>query len=232
MLTVFREFFADLDRRGIAYVIWKSLENLDEQLQGIGDIDLCFLPNQRAELHAAFQDHAFLADRMSTASVDEDLIVYRGFDPTQGVFVSLHVHFHCRFGTKEGKEYRYPHEAEMVRDWHDVDGVHRLADGRFMAVRIFAATVNRAYKDAFIQEIGSRYAGLDAHDRAVLDEALRRYLDVEPQSFMARLAVEGAPALKDYFDVATARLLGVTSTFLDVFTPTTPEIDAAGVPDR
>ena len=84
--------------------------------------------------------------------------------------------------------------------------MHRLADGRFMAVRIFAATVNRAYKDAFIQEIGSRYAGLDAHDRAVLDEALRRYLDVEPQSFMARLAVEGAPALKDYFDVATARL--------------------------
>lgn len=206
MLKLCHEFFADLERRGIDYVVWKSLENFEEQLQGVGDVDLCFLPYQREQVHAAFRDHAFLADMMSTATVDEDIILYRGFDQTQGVFVSLHAHFHCRFGTKEGKEYRYPHESEMVRDWHDVKGVHRLSDGHFMVIRIFSAIVKRAYDDAFIKEIGRRYTNLDPRDRSVMDVALQHYLDVEPQNFMSKLAAEGAPVLKEHFASATARL--------------------------
>lgn len=205
-LPILVAFFADLERRGVSYVVWKSLETLDRQLQGIGDMDLCFLPEEREEVHAAFGDHAILPDVMSTASVDEDIVVYRGFDRERGVFISLHAHFHCRFGSKNGKEYRYPHEEEMVRDWRDVAGVHRLADGHFMAVRVLAATVNRAYGDDFIREIGRRYETLDDHDRAVLDTALHLYLDVEPRPFMNRLANEGAPALKDCFATAAARL--------------------------
>ena len=69
MLKLVRDFFIDCQTRAVRYSIWKSLENLDAQLSGEGDIDVVFDPQQRSEVSALLAEHAFILDANSSATV-------------------------------------------------------------------------------------------------------------------------------------------------------------------
>ena len=185
MLSLLRDFLQGCASSGLRYAIWKSLEHLDGQLAGDGDIDILFDPDQRDRVLRQLAMHCFIFDSGSEATVGRDVLVYRGFDRESGMFLSLHVHFHCRFGSKTHKECRYAHEEEMFRDQLPYRGIMRLRDGHFFAIRLLTVAVRETADDPYVAEIGRKYkAGLPearpgdprpAHSRVFQLRARRAY---------------------------------------------------------
>lgn len=207
MLQLVRSFFEDCQHVGVRYSIWKSLENLASQLEGKGDIDVVFDPSQREDVGRILASHSFIFDSGSPATVGKDVLVYRGFDQPAGTYVSLHVHFGCRFGSKTHKECRYAFESEMFVDQVDYDGIKRLCDGHFFAIRLLTVAVRETEKDDFVAEIGGRYlAGLPEKDDIILSSRIRKYFGCEPRELMEQLSRHGAGALHPYRTVVGAAL--------------------------
>jgi thymidylate kinase len=207
MLNLLRDFFGGCTAAGIRYAIWKSLENLDGQLAGDGDIDVLFDPDQRDQVFAYLATHCFIFDSGSASTVGRDVLVYRGFDRASGVFVTLHVHFQCRFGSKTEKESRYAHEIEMFRDQVPYRGIMRLRDGHFFAIRLLTVAVRETAEDPYVAEIGRQYlAELPAADREILDRCIDSYFGCAPATLMANLAAGGANALHRYTSTVEAAI--------------------------
>ena len=207
MLKLVRDFFIDCQTRAVRYSIWKSLENLEAQLSGEGDIDVVFDPQQRSEVSALLAEHAFILDANSSATVGKDVLVHRGFDRSSGTFVSLHVHFNCRFGSKTHKECRYIYEQEMFRDFVPYEEIQRLCDGHFFTIRLLSVAMRETPDDPFIEEIACRYEeGIAARDRAILDERIPTYFDCTPAVLFQDIRARGVVALHDRQSIVAAAL--------------------------
>lgn len=207
MLDIYRDFFRSCTAAGLRYSIWKSLENFEEQLAGVGDIDVIFDPDQRVEVLEHLAAHHFIFDSKSPATVGPDVKLYRGFDQPSGKFASLHVHFHCRFGSKTHKECRYAHEDEMFRDQVPYKGILRLRDGHFFAIRLLTIAVREKEEDRYVREIATRYKeGLPKQDNAILECRIKEYFECDPAVLMKELAASGAEALHRYRKVVEAAI--------------------------
>lgn len=207
MLHLIQNFFDDCNTAELDFSIWKSLENIEEQLSGVGDLDVVFNPAQRQNIFDMLHRHHFMFDLGSPASAGDDVLVYRGFDEPSGKFVSMHVHFACRFGSKTHKECRYANEQEMFKSHVSYKGIDILCDGHFFAVRLLAASVRETATDEFVAVIAKRYfSDLGLSDKYILETKLRKYFKCEPEILLQQVQEQGAAALHAYRETVEASL--------------------------
>ena len=206
MLQVLKRLFDGLDQAGLEYVIWKSLENYATQLEGDGDVDVLFVNDDRDRLDRYFLAHGFPEDHGTVARVAEQIRVYRGFDAETGRHTSIHAYFECRFGSKRYKEFRFPHEQQMLEGFEMALGARRLEQGLFIVTRFLMVSARNVRDDAYVVEMAQQYKSLTAAQREIVDNHLRNYFDTEAAEVMARIHAHGAGALADFHGVVTARL--------------------------
>ncbi|HVS79302.1 MAG TPA: hypothetical protein VHD84_03385 [Candidatus Saccharimonadales bacterium] len=91
MLTVYRELFKILDKNSITYSAFKSLEHLQEDLDGErGDVDIWFAQKDKSRAISAARRAGFFNVRW--ASTKRPAFIMAGWDIPSGKKVLLHIH--------------------------------------------------------------------------------------------------------------------------------------------
>ncbi len=206
MLAVLRSLFGGLDAAGIDYVVWKSLEQYKEQLDGEGDVDVLFDADQRDRVYAFMADHAYVEDLGTPALAGLEVRVFRGIDSETLAGSSIHTYFRCRIGSKQFKEYRFPYEREMFAEAHLDQGVRRACDGHFIVTRVLMVTLRKNWQDVYVCELAHRYRDLSEKDRGIIDRHIGDYFGVPAVEVMDALA-QGEPAvLEQWFEHVHKRM--------------------------
>ena len=209
-LPTLQRLFRACDASGVQYVIWKSLEELPEQLGGSSkDIDVIFLPEQRGLVFQTLWAAGFVLDEGSSGRAGDDLFVFRGFAPEKLAHLMIHGHFSCRFGSKTAKEYRYPYEREMIEASIRVCGLRCLSVPHFYVTRLLAAILKDKKQDTYITRVGIGYFALPFSMRLQLDGLLADYISCPVEQLMHAIATVGASALKQQYASAQARVVQI-----------------------
>jgi len=188
MLNKYRYLFEAIEKRNIWYVIWKSLEFWEEQLEGQGDVDVVFDPVQYDEVLAVMWDQHFAEDLGSPNRIGDRIKVFRGFDSAQLKHVTIHVHFDCWFGSKRYKEFVFPDTRELFDHRYRDQGVLRICQGHFIVTRVLMVALRRIYYDVYVCELAAQYETLDEQDRLIVDKHLTNYFNTPIGPLMNRLA--------------------------------------------
>lgn len=108
-MTILNRFFASLNGE-INYCHWKSIDRLDEVFDGKTDVDILIYRNQMTQFHKILADFGAINIKprlwMTYPSMDDFLL----YDPKDGCFYHLHVHYRLIMGKKNAKEYILPLE--------------------------------------------------------------------------------------------------------------------------
>lgn len=105
MLNSIKLFFEELESNDISYCHWKSNEHLAPALEGDTDLDMIFLPEQRAKLEEVLNKcnmKRFRDMPLMQYNAVEDFI---GFDVETAKIWHLHLHYRLTFGEKHLKGY-------------------------------------------------------------------------------------------------------------------------------
>jgi len=105
MLKSIHQMFEAFEKSGIEYCHWKSNEHLAEALDGETDLDILFLPEQRAMLDCVLNQcglKRFRAVQLMQYNAIED---YIGFDEATAKIWHLHLHYRLTLGEKHLKGY-------------------------------------------------------------------------------------------------------------------------------
>ncbi|WP_279122474.1 hypothetical protein [Holdemania filiformis] len=105
MLRSIKLFFEELEANEILYCHWKSNEHLLPALEGETDLDMLFLPEQRAKLEEVlnkFNMKRFRDMPLMQYNAVEDFI---GFDVETAKIWHLHLHYRLTLGEKHLKGY-------------------------------------------------------------------------------------------------------------------------------
>lgn len=193
------QLFSSFRSRGIRYCIWKSLENLREQLEEIeGDIDVLFDEAQRDEVFAALRDNSFVQDLSASGIVGNDLFVFRGFASSPRKKIMIHGHFKCRFGSKKHKEYQFAAEAQLIDSAERIQGINVLSLVDFYVTRILAATLKDKKRDPYFDEIAKGVLSLEAPQFNAVSSKLEGVFGSSFKEVMERCAIGNFSALTDY----------------------------------
>lgn len=206
MLGVLERLFESMDEEGFRYAVWKSLENLEEALEGVGDLDILFADEDRESVHRFMAEQDFVEDHGSPASIGDDLKVFRGFDGSTCRFIMIHAHFACRFGSKKFKEFRFPYETEMLDNACRCCNVKIIGDGYFTVTRILQATMKRSYHDDYVGELARGFGTLLSEQRSIVERHLCFYFDTDIPELMFLLGKGELRVLGDYYSQVYKRL--------------------------
>jgi len=190
MLKKYRILFEVLEKRNIRYVIWKSLEFWNEQLEGEGDVDIVFDPVQYDEVLAVMCDQHYVEDMGSPDRIGDKVKVFRCFDSDQLRHGTIHAHFDCWFGSKRYKEFVFPDTQELFNFAYRADGVLRISQGHFIVTRILMVALRQAYSDTYVCKLAAQYEMLDKQDRQIVDKYLTDYFQIAVGPLMRSLAKE------------------------------------------
>lgn len=105
MLESIQLMLKAFEKNNISYCHWKSNEHLSEALNGDTDLDVLFLPEQRALLEQILSEcgvKRFRATPLMQYNAIED---YIGYDKGQAKIWHLHTHYKMTFGEKHLKGY-------------------------------------------------------------------------------------------------------------------------------
>lgn len=200
MLSSLQTVFSDLTARGVRYAAWKSLENLEDSLRGGNDVDVLFLDKDREKVFDSLSASGFVVDDESPATLDDQLIEFRGFDPESGRFAAFHVHFACRFGSKRFKEYRFPYEEEMITDAIESLGIKTINQAHFFVTRLLHVVAKENWDDSYLTKLASEFSSSPEIRRERGARHLERYLGSGWEDMISRLAQSGPTALKPVAD--------------------------------
>lgn len=193
------QLFSSFRSRGIRYCIWKSLENLREQLEAIeGDIDVLFDEAQRDEVFAALRDNSFVQDLSASGIVGNDLFVFRGFADSPRKRIMVHGHFKCRFGSKKHKEYQFAAEAQLIDSAERIQGINVLSLVDFYVTRILAATLKDKKRDPYFGEIAKGVLSLEARQFDIVSNKLQSVFGDSFKEVMERCANGDFYSLANY----------------------------------
>lgn len=206
MLLALKELFESMEKENVRYVVWKSLENLEEALDGVGDVDILFASVEDKFVRSFMANHGFVEDLASAACTGENITVFRGFDKNSCKFIMLHAHFELRFGSKKFKEFRFPYESDMLENFKRRHEVKILKDAYFMITRILHATVKRNYDDNYIQKLAEDFNKLSAGESAIVIKHLGFYFNTDIPNLMASLEEGNIQTLSDYYLLAYEKL--------------------------
>lgn len=116
MLKSIRQMLEAFERNNIQYCHWKSNEHLAPALVGDTDLDMLFLPEQRAEIDRILNTcglKRFRATPLMQYNAIED---YIGFDKETAKIWHLHTHYRMTFGEKHLKGYTATPWGERIID--------------------------------------------------------------------------------------------------------------------
>lgn len=200
------QLFSALNEQGIRWAIWKSLENLETQLDCAGgDIDMLIDAQQRSAFLSCAADCGFVLDKRSVSGNGRDIIVLRHLSLAQDKKIMLHVHAQLRVGSKKFKEFRLPIEKQVLNNRYCVGSVQLVSDADFFTIRTLGATL----KDRNREDIFAKRMLVDCFDGQIekaqnMVDALVAYSD---KNFVARVADE---VRRGDFPSAKTQLAGET----------------------
>ena len=197
MLESYRQLFRELERRGIRYAIWKSLELWEAQIAGVGDIDVIFDPDQESAVADTLCDMCFVEDLESPDRIGERIKVYRGFDCASLKHETIHAHFGCWFGSKRYKEFTFPNTQELFDKAFRVSGVFRISQGHFIVTRILIVALRRTYQDSYVCELARGYEELSDANRGIVDTHLGHFFGISVRELMGRIGEGEITALEE-----------------------------------
>ena len=105
MLKSINRMLDAFEQKGIIYCHWKSNEHLAEALTGETDLDVLFLPEQRALLDATLSECGLKRFRATPLMQYEAIEDYIGFDEEKAMIWHLHTHYRMTLGEKHLKGY-------------------------------------------------------------------------------------------------------------------------------
>lgn len=110
MLEIYKNLFDQLNDSGIAYIVYKSLNHLDEDLNGgRGDIDILLDENDIDSF-----DSIALNNNFFKVQKKEKPYYYMGIDKVTHKFVMLDVNVQVQFGPKPYKPYNFSIEVDKL----------------------------------------------------------------------------------------------------------------------
>jgi len=123
MVKVLKELFARLDDENIHYCHWKSNFQLENALEGKGDLDLLVDRRdvQRFEGVLGLQGFKRAVDVLQAAF--SPIFHYFQWDEERGTFVHLHVYYRMVTGESLLKNYHLPLEELLLQSPRRIDGV-------------------------------------------------------------------------------------------------------------
>jgi thymidylate kinase len=92
MLALTRSLIDGLDGGGVRFCQWKSTADLDQALQGVGDLDLLVDPSDWPTFRSVLAGLGFVATRMPSWQSRRDAHHYYGLDESTGRLVHLDVY--------------------------------------------------------------------------------------------------------------------------------------------
>lgn len=107
-MNIVFDFFKALDKNAIRYCHWKSIDRMDEVMDGRTDIDLLIDKQQIALFNTILAQFKVISVRprfWMTYPAMEDYLLY---DDKVGKFFHLHLHYKLIMGKKNAKEYILP----------------------------------------------------------------------------------------------------------------------------
>ncbi len=115
MKSILSRFFKDIEAQNIRYCHWKSIDRMDEVMEGRTDIDLLIDDKQTALFRSLLAEYKAIPVRprlwMTYPSM-EDFLIY---DSHIGKFYHLHLHYRLIMGKKNAKEYILPLEELYLK---------------------------------------------------------------------------------------------------------------------
>jgi len=114
MLRIYKELFIACCKHKIQYCSWKNNNFLQEELLGVGDIDLLVSSTQSHLFEKILNDSGFIRV-FSSISEYPFIRHYYSYDVMMDKFVHLHVYYKLITGDSHLKEYRFPVEALMLK---------------------------------------------------------------------------------------------------------------------
>lgn len=112
MLKICEELFKQLSDRNIIYCHWKSIEHLDEGLNGETDLDMLFMEKDSKELRNIFKGLKIVEVKPQQGSKFQFVEDWIGFDRDTGKLIHIHLHYRIVAGKHFVKEYILP--------WHEI----------------------------------------------------------------------------------------------------------------
>ncbi len=201
-LDKLRVLFARLEALGIDYAVWKSLENLQDQLEVCaGDIDVLFLEQQKKDVFVLLWELGFVLDEQAPGRVGRDIFVFRGFDSSTMTHIMIHGHFKLRFGNKKAKEYHFPYEEALLDSAINVSGVKCLSIANFYITRFLMAILKPSNKvDRYIQNMAFEYSNLSETDKNEFEIFFSPVMGKDIHITMECVARSGVGYLSRYYD--------------------------------
>ena len=145
--------FSALKDQDIFCCVWKSLENIDEMLNGVDDFDLYVPPNQRILFENEIKKHGFREDKFSPDAHGDRIKVFRSICLEDFLHITFHVHFGLWFGSKKIKEYQFTDQKLIRENTYWSQGIPLLNRRLFALLRLFLFIVKEKRDDQFFLEV-------------------------------------------------------------------------------
>ena len=114
MLRVCKELFCRWNDAEIKYCHWKSNEHLSEGLDGLTDLDVFVLPEDRSAAEQLLAQTEYIKFVPQKGARYPRVCEWIGFDGDTGKLVHVHLHYEIITGTKFSKEYVFPIGDQVI----------------------------------------------------------------------------------------------------------------------
>jgi len=146
------EAFSSLEREGVPYAVWKSLENIGDQFARLaGDIDVLFSASDKARVCVLLAGAGFVQDVWSPSARGKDILVFRSFDPWKAKPVMIHAYFRCRVGRKSPHISLVNNHEQMLNRSVSFRGANFLAEQDFLIIRVLSHLLKSQPRDDFAE---------------------------------------------------------------------------------
>jgi len=123
MLKIVQDVFDKFEQEKIIYCHWKSNERLAEFVNGEGDLDLLFYPEDEERVHRILLSAGAKKFEALPVGKYKNIKDYLAIDEATGKLVHFHVHFGLDIGEKNIKRYSLPWTADLLRNRKKHEGV-------------------------------------------------------------------------------------------------------------
>lgn len=167
-----RQLFAELNRRGISYCVWKGFGHIEEALAGETDIDLLVDRRHATAFRSIISAHGCKPIISPPGKQFPSLEDYLGFDPARGSCYHLHVHYRLLMGESLVKSYRLPLEEPVLAGAQLRKGIKVIAPEMEIVIKVIRVLLKYRYRDAVKDILKVRRPGLSAGKLADLHALL------------------------------------------------------------
>ena len=165
-MNIYEEIFEELDKRDLKYVIWKSLENIDNQLIGKDDVDI-LVNTEISKLDKILKSNYFFDDFLSDDTFENRIKIYRGFNIAKNKWQILHIHYGLWIGSKKYKQYLLGNADYFLNNKIIYKKIKILDHYIFIYIRIILIILKNDFNDLFIKNYKIFYNKLSSEQKKI-----------------------------------------------------------------